>query len=83
MKTSVRGWNVSDINTSRRTICAFKLLGKQIFGKHQASELCTQKWHALDHIPEDIICSGEMEYFHTGVYEAAHKSFKNMYQMSS
>ena len=79
----VPGWSASDIATLRTMIREFKIVGKQVFGKYQASGLCTQKWHALDHIPEAIMRTGGMEYVHTGVYEAAHKSFKKMYRLSS
>lgn len=55
------GWNDSDVNTLRRIICDFKLLEKQMYGKNLERGLCTQKWHALAHIPEGNISTEEME----------------------
>lgn len=43
----------------------------------------TQKWHLLDHLLDAIRHVGDVKFLHCGLYEAAHKVFKNHYRKTS
>lgn len=81
---NVRKWcTKSDFQMFTEMITDIKNFGCKIFGKYQPSEIKTQKRHALNHLPEYIAGTSAAEYFHLGLYESAHKDFKQMCQQSS
>lgn len=58
-------------------------MAKEGFQSYQASDMCIQKYHALNHIPEMLMRQGDDDFKHAGPYEAARKSSKNDYRLSS
>lgn len=61
----------------------FKSYTKAVSGRHQDSEMRTQKLRLLDHLPKTLQDVGGIEFPHGGVLEASHKLFKKLYTTSS
>lgn len=52
-------------------------------GSFQTSSFRTSKFHTLTHIINDLRDRGRIEYIHGGLYEKAHKIFKDAYKLTS
>ena len=86
MTMSYRGtkqWTRSKIETLEKMIEQFKNHATDLFGDHQRSRFRTEKFHALDHICQDIRRMGSIVSGDAGLYEHAHTLVKTAYRSGS
>ena len=76
-------WNEEKVRDLERRIEAFKAKSVSLYGSHHVSELCTEKFHQLDHLGEDIRKFGGLRYGDSGLYESTHTDVKRAYRSSS
>ena len=76
-------WNKHRLQELEQMIKLFKIEAVSLYSKYQASELCTEKFHQLDHIVEDIRKYGGIRYGDAGLYESAHTDIKCAYRSGS
>ena len=76
-------WCNEKILELERMIIRFKRDAKTLYSDHQVSQLCTEKFHMLDHICEDIRRLGGIKFGDAGLYEYAHTLVKNAYRSGS
>lgn len=77
------GWTEDELTELDYDIKAFKSHSCSVFSSYQASGMGTSKWHSLDHVVESLRHVGGIEYLHGGLYEHAHKRFKDAYKLTS
>ena len=76
-------WRESKVQQLEKRITKFKNDTRNLYAEHQASELRTEKFHALDHIADDIRRLGSLRYSDAGLYEYAHTKVKGAYRSGS
>ena len=76
-------WSHAKIDDIERRIKRFKKDALQLYGDHHSSQLCTEKFHLLDHIGEDIRRLGGIRFGDAGLYEYAHTLVKKAYRSGS
>lgn len=76
-------WNEAELGVLITMIGSFKTIARDTFGKYQASNMGTSKWHALEHVVDNLRDLGGIQYMHGGLYEQSHKNFKEDYKLTS
>lgn len=76
-------WTEEELCRLESRIISFKELARKILSNYQPSQLGTHKWHALDHICEDLQEMGDMAKLHAGLFASSHQDFKKDYSFSS
>ena len=69
-------WTEDMICRLEKMIQLFKKNAVNLYGNHHASALCTEKFHQLDHICEDIRRMGGLKSGDAGLYEHEHTDIK-------
>ena len=69
-------WTEDRISELERKIEIFKKNALSLYGTYHASALCTEKFHQLDHICEDIRNMGGLRSGDAGLYEHEHTDIK-------
>lgn len=76
-------WNEIKVSALERKIEKFKDMARVHYSAFQPSKLCTQKFHMLNHIGEDIRRLGGLRYCDASLYEYAHTIVKNAHRSTS
>ena len=67
------------VSKLRRRICRFVLSCRDLFAKHQKSELAIPKVHALFHAADDMEAGGLLGNYRADAYECNHKNIKGAF----
>lgn len=76
-------WNAAELEGLRTAIAQFKTEAKALYGKYQASKMCTPKFHLLDHVCSDIERMGGLQYGDASQFEHSHVNIKAAYKGTS
>ena len=76
-------WNIKKIHQLEIDIKSFKEKALQLYGGYSVSELCTEKFHLLDHVVQNINRLGGISWGDAGVYEYSHTLVKSAYRCGS
>ena len=79
----VHGMTEANVRTLAQDITRFKTLALSLYQAFQASGMCTNKFHLLSHVPEDIRRSGTLSVFDASAFEASHKLSKDAFRATS
>ena len=69
-------WTEQKVKRLEDMIRTFKWNALSLYGSYHASMLCTEKFHQLDHIGEDICKMGGLRSGDAGLYEHEHTDIK-------
>lgn len=78
-----RGWSRKQLLSLSIDIKNFQKAALNAFSTYQPSNMRTCKWHALDHLVDDLRDIGNISALHAGLYESTHRIFKALYRKSS
>lgn len=76
------GWSLEKSRPLRRVMKEFQKASACAFMNYQFSGTLPSKWHALNHLADNIEDVGCIEVLHGGKYESAHKKFKVLYLLT-
>lgn len=76
-------WTCSEVDKLQKFVHSFQRLVVNHFGEHQPSKFCTEKFHALSHLADDIRRFGDIRMLSVGFYENRHVTFKQEYERTS
>ena len=76
-------WKEAKVKDLERRIKTFKQRAVSLYSSYQTSEFCTEKFHQLDHVGEDITRFGCLRYGDGGLYESSHRDIKKAYRSTS
>lgn len=76
-------WKENDLIQRREQTSHFKDMVVSNLGPYQTSSIRTSKFRMLSHIIQDLKDMGGIAYIHGGLYEKAHKIFKDAYKQTS
>lgn len=77
------GWSNGELHQLSSMLEALKREATSVFSRYQPSEMKTCKWHGLDHLLDDIRDVGNVHCLHGGLFECAHRIFKQEYMRTS
>ena len=76
-------WSEEEMKQFQLRLGRFKMKAVDVLGRYHGKSLCTEKFHMLDHLSEDIKRTGSVHTMSAGLYEHSHVSFKNNYRSTS
>lgn len=76
-------WTESELKKLDEFVHSFQELIVNQYGKYQPSQFCTEKFHALSHLGDDIRKYGDLRMLDVGIYENRHVTFKEEYGRTS
>lgn len=82
-RPSRKPWTDSEVMKLEETLYRFQRHVVNHFGRHQLSNFCTEKFHVLTHLADDIRRYGDARMLYVGLYENRHLMFKDGYQKTS
>lgn len=79
----VEKWDREQLNRAGEKVAEFKTLGYKYFGEYQKSEMCTEKWHSLDHLKMDAEEMNGLSEVSGSSYEKSHVLVKTHYRQTT
>ena len=76
-------WSFEEVASFDEDIAKFKALAVKVFGQYHGNQLCTEKFHMLDHLIEDLKQVGSIHFISGGLFESSHTNFKRHYRTTS
>jgi Plavaka transposase len=77
------GFTIAELEAISEQISQFKAKAIEVFGRYRRSGMAFPKFHALQHVVEDIRECGSLFNFTADSYETSHKQFKDAYKQMS